>query len=172
MPYCMHLTVMKSSRLSPSDTCLIMSRHMWRCTFFFFLSLFLRTSCVKCSRRWVRFCTENDHKVLPVEVLEADPGKNTWGDVFDYTHYTLLSDSQKLKFMQVGNLLEERHIGSVKGESRNARQFISILYMLYRRSEMQWFLYFRSFSCPSTLASCYPGSVTSALLLFNPYPTR
>lgn len=47
--------------------------------------------------------------------------------------------------------LGQRHVGSVKGESRNARQFLSVVYLLYRRSERQWFLYFRSFSCPSTL---------------------
>lgn len=61
--------------------------------------------------------------------------------------------------------LGQRHVGSVKGERGNARQFLSIMYTLNGRSERQWFLYVGSFRCPSTLASCCPGWVASALLL-------
>lgn len=48
---------------------------MCRCMFFFSLFLFMCTSCIRCNRRWVSFLTGNDHKVLPIEVLKADPCK-------------------------------------------------------------------------------------------------
>lgn len=67
--------------------------------------------------------------------------------------------------------LGQRYVGSVKGKS-HSKQFLSVVCILYRRSERQWFLYSKSFNSPMTLVLSGPGlPVTPALFFINPYPT-
>lgn len=173
MLYCMHLTVVKSSRFSPVFFW-YQQAHVQMHIFLFFISIYAylfhqvqQEMGEVLSREWWQSVPYRSFGSWPCKPSQQYLGGRVW--VYSlclcYLPHRSLSSCRRIIY------LGQRHVGSVKGESRNARQFLSVVYLLYRRSERQWFLYFRSFSCPSTLASCCPRSMKPALLT-DLYPTR